>query len=71
VVPSSKNVEFYSKNKFEKLVCLVGFIVRIHLVDSRNGGVSQLIHNVGFRCRRVVSIKPQLLYSVGITRSAP
>ena len=26
-----KHVEFYSKNKFEKLVHLVGFIIRIHL----------------------------------------
>jgi len=25
-----KHVEFYSKNKFEKLVQLVGFIVRIY-----------------------------------------
>ena len=25
-----KNVEFYSKNKFEKLVLLVGFIIRIY-----------------------------------------
>jgi len=25
-----KNVEFYSKNKFEKLVHLVGFIIRIY-----------------------------------------
>ena len=25
-----KHVEFYSKNKFEKLVHLVGFIVRIY-----------------------------------------
>ena len=25
-----KHVEFYSKNKFEKLVHLVGFIVRVH-----------------------------------------
>jgi len=27
-----KHVEFYSKNKFEKLVHLVGFIIRIHQV---------------------------------------
>ena len=26
----SKHVEFYSKNKFEKLVHLVGFIIRIY-----------------------------------------
>jgi len=30
----SKHVEFYSKNKFEKLVYLVGFIIRIYH-DSR------------------------------------
>jgi len=27
---SPKHVEFYSKNKFEKLVHLVGFIIRIY-----------------------------------------
>jgi len=27
---SPKRVEFYSKNKFEKLVHLVGFIIRIY-----------------------------------------
>ena len=27
-----KHVEFYSKNKFEKLVHLVGFIIRIHFL---------------------------------------
>jgi hypothetical protein len=26
----TKDVEFYSKNKFEKLVHLVGFIIRIY-----------------------------------------
>ena len=30
-----KNVEFYSKNKFEKLVHSVGFIVRIYY-DARS-----------------------------------
>jgi len=25
-----KHAEFYSKNKFEKLVCIVGFIIRIY-----------------------------------------
>ena len=30
-----KHVEFYSKNKFEKLVCLVGFIIGIYL-DARS-----------------------------------
>ena len=32
-----KHVEFYSKNKFEKLVHLVGFIVRIYY-DARSPG---------------------------------
>ena len=32
-----KNVEFYSKNKFEKLVHLVGFIIRVYgRVKTRN-----------------------------------
>jgi len=31
-----KHVEFYSKNKFEKLVHLVGFIVRIHFWTTRH-----------------------------------
>jgi len=30
-----KHVEFYSKNKFEKLVQLVGFIIRIYY-DARS-----------------------------------
>ena len=29
----SKHVEFYPKNEFEKLVRLVGFIIRIHVKD--------------------------------------
>jgi len=29
-----KRVEFYSKNKFEKLVHLVGFIIRINVASS-------------------------------------
>jgi len=29
-----KHVEFYSKNKFDKLVHLVGFIIRIHEPSS-------------------------------------
>ena len=32
---SAKHVELYSKNKFEKLVHLVGFIIRIYH-DSRS-----------------------------------
>jgi hypothetical protein len=30
-----RNVEFYSKNKFEKLVHLVSFILRIYHDDAR------------------------------------
>jgi hypothetical protein len=30
-----KQVEFHSKNKFEKLVHLVGFIIRIYREDSK------------------------------------
>ena len=30
-----KHVEFYSKNKFEKLVHLVGFIIRIHFLFAQ------------------------------------
>ena len=37
-----KHVEFYSKNKFEKLVHLVGFIVRLYH-DARSPE-SQIIH---------------------------
>ena len=31
-----KHVEFYSKNKFEKLVHLIGFIVRIYHDAARS-----------------------------------
>jgi len=34
-----KHVEFYSKNKFEKLVHLVGFIIRIYH-DARSPDVN-------------------------------
>jgi len=38
-----KHVEFYSKNKFEKLVYLVGFIIRIyHDARSPEGQISCL-----------------------------
>jgi len=39
-----KHVEFYSKNKFEKLVHLVGFIVRIYH-DARLPGRQILLLN--------------------------
>jgi len=35
-------VEFYSKNKFEKLVHLVGFIIRIYH-DARSPGCQNVI----------------------------
>jgi len=41
-----KHVEFYSENKFEKLVYLAGFIIRIHH-DIRSP--EHQIHNVTFR----------------------
>ena len=34
-----KRVEFYSKNKFEKLVHLVGFIIRIYQTDFIAAGI--------------------------------
>ena len=36
-----KHVEFYSEHKFEKLVCLVGFVVRMYseLVSYRKNMV--------------------------------
>jgi len=38
-----KHVEFYSKNKFEKLVHLVGFIIRIyHDARSAERQISKL-----------------------------
>ena len=33
---SVRNMKFYSKNKFEKLVHLVGFIIRIYIVFVKN-----------------------------------
>jgi hypothetical protein len=38
-----KHVEFYSKNKFEKLVHLVGFIIRIYQ-DARSTERKKKIH---------------------------
>jgi len=40
-----KHVEFYSKNKFEKLVHLVGFIVRIYH-DARSPEPQILVSSV-------------------------
>jgi len=40
-----KHVEFYSKNKFEKLVHLVRFIIRI-LYDARSPERKKVLHNL-------------------------
>jgi hypothetical protein len=39
-----KHVEFHSKNKFEKLVHLVGFIIRnlLVLLDPENNGITNI-----------------------------
>jgi len=47
----SKHVEFYSKNKFEKLVYLVGFIIRIYH-DARSPGRQNL---------RIVSVLTEII----------
>ena len=44
----SKHVEFYSKNKFEELVHLVGFIIRIfHDAQSPELQIHQLLLSCG------------------------
>jgi hypothetical protein len=40
-----KHVEFYSKNKFEKLVHLVGFIIRIYY-DARPSESQKCTHSL-------------------------
>jgi hypothetical protein len=47
-----KHAEFYFKNKFEKLVHLVGFIVRIyHHARSHESHITMHVHmNVILRC---------------------
>ena len=60
-----KHVEFYSNNKFEKLVHLVGFIIRIYH-DARSPErqickpisikIYQYYSRVGNKCRPVLSI---------------
>ena len=47
-----KHVEFYSKNKFEKLVHLVGFIIRIYH-DARSTEGHILSSHRTFDCRRL------------------
>jgi hypothetical protein len=61
---SPKRVEFYSKNKFEKLVHLVGFIIRIFSRCSSPGGQILLLSSHSFRfCKFFDShtIPPHLL----------
>ena len=42
-----KHVEFYSKNKFEKLVHLVGFIIRIyHGTRSTESQIKQTVYSI-------------------------
>ena len=50
---SPKHVEFYSKNKFEKLLHLVGFITRIYhdALSPERQILCNLLHLVGFITR--------------------
>ena len=48
-----KHVEFYSKNKFEKLVHLVGFIIRIYH-DTR---LPELQIRIRYTCQILTKIK--------------
>jgi len=41
-----KHVEFYSKNKLEKLVHLVGFIIRVHFCNSAEIKIADFIFPV-------------------------
>jgi len=61
-----KHVEFYSKNKFEKLVHLVGFIIRIyHDVRSPERQIS----NAVFGCGRYVCYFQQDALTFAVTFS--
>jgi len=67
-----KHVEFYSKNKFEKLVHLVGFIIRIHLmvkcpfllVTSRCP-ISNMVERLSFLQARTISEACSLSWKSG------
>ena len=48
-----KHVEFYSKHKFEKLVHLDGFIIRI-LVLHQSDVLNVLLRNLIHECSRLV-----------------
>ena len=54
-----KHVEFYSKNKFEKLVHLVGFIIRIYH-DAR----SPESHIRNIYCHKTVNLKNRFYYTL-------
>ena len=47
-----KRVEFHSKNKFEKLVHLVGFVIRNLLIMSQKPGISSYLEDVGSEFQR-------------------
>ena len=50
-----KHVEFYSKNKFEKLVHLVGFIIRIyHDAGHLNGNMFVVSYLFNVSASRVI-----------------
>ena len=53
------HVEFYSKNKFKKLVHLVGFIIRIPLCHFR------CVHEI-FQCH---DVDMELISTTGLARS--
>jgi hypothetical protein len=57
----SKRVEFYYKNKFEKLVHLVGFIIRIYH-DARSSGCQIR------RCVVSVVFKLKLKFALSVVR---
>jgi len=52
-----KHVEFYSKNKFEKLVHLVGFIIRIyHGTQSSERQITEHMFCVAFKGLKVTRL---------------
>jgi len=64
-----KHVEFYSKNKFEKLAHLVGFVISIY--DDARSRERQIIgkfysfFNFGAKLIWAVKVTPSALYSLG------
>ena len=53
-----KHVEFYSKNKFEKLVHLVDFIIRIYHDARSSERQIQEILNFSMYCRHALILAP-------------